>query len=120
MRVDFLRISSSSLVVVVLVILAGTVSCRNRRSFEHYSTAFQVPLQGTPTRVPDSRMQISVLSIDNEKNVALFRIDHLDTGETIEESVATGAYFRSAFGSHGLRVNELGRGFASLQRFGAK
>lgn len=120
MRFELLRMSFVRLITLVIAILAGTTSCRSHLSFQHYSTLFEVPLHGTAKRVPDSRMQIAVLSIEHEQNRALFRVEHLDTGQSMEEWVASGDYFQSSFGTHGLRVNSLERGIVRLQRFGVR
>ena len=120
MRANLVKITFLPLTIVAFSILVGTASCRSHRSFHHYSIVFELSLQGAGKLVPDSRTEVSLISIDHEQSRGLFRITRLDSGESAEEWVVSGDFFRSGFGSRGLRLSALRSDGATLQRFGVK
>jgi len=110
----------SALTALLATVVLLSTSCRGPRSFQHYSTVFELSLQGAPKRVPDSQATISLLSVDSVGNRGLFRITHSDSGQSGEEWVVNGDYFRTGFGSQGLRLGALRADMATLQRFGVR
>jgi hypothetical protein len=110
---------AAPVLAAMLAILVAT-ACRSTQSFQHYSTLFEAPLRGAPKQIPDSRMRVSLVTVDLEQNRAFFRLEHLDTNESTEEWVTTGDFFKSGFGSRGLRVAALDDKSAKLQRYGVR
>ena len=98
------------------------LSCTTRKSFEHYSLLFEVPLRATAFAIPESRVQVVVLEIDNERHKCFFRLTHRDLGITLEEWVAAREFFQADrwFGTRGLRLAEIRDSRVLLEKFGVR
>ena len=90
-----------------LVICLGC-SCAHR-SFKHISYLIDVKVGTNSTRLGTSPVYVALLRIDATDSKCLFRLTNAELGETTQEWVQPGAYFRSApwLGSRGLKLDEI-------------
>jgi hypothetical protein len=107
---------------LLIVSMLGLACLSCRKGFEHYSLLFEIPLLTSARSIPESRVQVVLLSIGSEQQKCHFRLTRADAGITLEEWVAVREFFQAEqwFGPRGLRLAEIRDGRVLLERFGSR